>query len=157
VTGIADVFFNLQGQDGNDSLSVYASRDAYQGYSHYNFNTLDVFGGSQLRTNLEGGMGDDTLSTSYGGTFYGDVKLFSSGDWGNDNVSTFVTIQPGSGGTFDGFASGGDGNDTMTFRLNDQSGNAATIIRAMLVGGADIDKYDAATTTPNVTVLGFEG
>src|SRR5262245_2809351 len=54
VTGIADVFFNLQGQDGNDSLSVYASRDAYQGYSHYNFNTLDVFGGSQLRTNLEG-------------------------------------------------------------------------------------------------------
>ncbi len=85
----AKVYFNLQGQDGNDQLNTW---ETYNG----GYDRINVAAGALLDINVNGGAGNDQLNMTYGGTILGKLRIRNDGGAGNDQVHGDLHVQAGS-------------------------------------------------------------
>jgi len=102
----ADVKLFATGGIGNDSLSVVKA------------GTTAPFVDGRLDVDLQGGVGNDTITSDLALNMFGTLRLRAKGGAGNDVITATVDSRPsppGSAPTHDVFLSGGAGNDTLTY------------------------------------------
>jgi len=99
---------------------------------------------------MNGGDGDDTLNTTYGGLNRGALKLREDGGAGNDQVTADLHLRrplfPIPTGSVDAVLHGGTGDDNLKLTVQGR----AVKLRAEIDGGAGIDR---AAGTPNVEII----
>jgi hypothetical protein len=135
IMGDSAVRFLVEGGKGTDTLGFHAA-------------STNIDAGASLNVNLLGGKDDDTINFDYMGQVNGRLRLNADGGKGNDTINAMTTLNAGSTGEFLGTVKGGQGANTMTFNVLDNSG-----------GMADVDAFlfshagDTITNTPNVIVV----
>jgi hypothetical protein len=135
----ATVHFNLQGQDGNDTLNTYETYNS--GYDHVN-----IAAGALLDINVNGGAGDDQMYMTYGGTVLGNLRVRQDGGDGNDRVRGELHIADGSTGVMDAVYMGSAGRDVLRMELYGE----ARVSRALIDGGSG---FDFATKVGDVAII----
>src|SRR5262249_27781645 len=145
------MLFTGNGGSGADSMTVNAVND------------VDVNAGAALRIKLQGGdspfdvANQDNLSVSYQGKLDGVLDVDEFGDFGDDNLSTELTLDAGSSGNVGDVAAlgtslqqGGTNSDLMRFTVCDNSGGTAAV-SALQDGNDDL----IIAEFPGVTDRGF--
>ncbi|HEX3152791.1 MAG TPA: hypothetical protein VHR66_32260 [Gemmataceae bacterium] len=140
----ASAKIDFHGEAGNDSLNTFAT------YVN-DYDQVDIGFGGLLDIGLNGGDGNDSLGTTYGGADHGKLKVREDGGNGNDHVTAelhLVTPKffPLTFGTADVVLRGGSGFDGLEL---DVYGRARTH-RFLIDGGSG---FDHAKGTSNVTIV----
>jgi hypothetical protein len=135
----ATVSFNLQGQDGNDTLNTFETYNT-------GYDSVNIGAGGLLDINVNGGAGNDQIDVTYGGTVLGKLRIRQDGGDGNDQVKGDMHIQDGSTGAVDAVYSGSAGRDVLRMEMYGQ----ARVSRALIDGGSG---FDFASSVGIVTIV----
>src|SRR5262249_5809937 len=92
VSGAAKVTFNLLGQKGDDTLSVWNTFDQ----DAYSYADIDITHDSSVTLNVGGGEGNDTINVLHAGEVEGKLTMNAHGDKQNDTVAADVYLTAGS-------------------------------------------------------------
>lgn len=144
IDAAAAVKIGMHGEAGNDSMGVFAT------YVN-DYNQLNIGDGALLDIGLNGGDGNDTLDTTYGGIDRGTLRVREDGAAGNDHVTADIhlvhppfTLFPI--GESDVVLRGGSGFDNLELDVFGK----ANKFRAEIDGGTG---FDHATGTSNVQII----
>jgi hypothetical protein len=144
----------VDGGSGRDVMGLHADND------------VDVQGLALLKMELNGGDDNDTILALYQGKADGELRLNARGQDGNDLIAAVVTADAGSEGRLgaggqQATVEGNNGNDTLTFRVLNQTSPGFEVFAKIdggrngflfgLFGGKDTGRH-----TANVSVTGIE-
>jgi hypothetical protein len=153
--GTAQVYVNAIGGAEGDDLKVTADADvdvgpdarldvslhgSYPNYWHTDFEATDR----------------DVLSVGYQGEVDGTLRVQAEGGAADDEVSATLVLDAGGTGFLDGIVSGGSGDDTLGFQLQDGSGGGVIYLNALMDGGSGTDTA-IWWSTWNITRQNVEG
>lgn len=141
----ANVF--LAGGGGNDAIATTGT-----GVQIDDFSALDL--------RVDGGRGDDNLTTTLDAALQGRLSVATSGGLGTDTLATNLTVSSGSTGRLFARADGGAGTDNVTLNVNDNSGGSDSADSTLASVHAiifDPGSVDTLTHTDNVDVLSGAG
>lgn len=127
---------------GNDQFRVKADAD------------VDIDDNAALDVTLKGFDGIDNLSVTTRGEVDGQLKVLLDGEDGGDLVLADITLDAGSDGTVDAKVLGGNDNDIVALRIIDNSNGQASLVQALLDGGAGDN--DGCVKTANVLDINCE-
>jgi hypothetical protein len=126
----ASVLFNLNGNDGNDTMTVRAGEHVgpvMSASAVYELgSSFDVAYGAKLDVRLMGGYGNDKTTLDFATEadldLRGGFKLRMDGSHGDDTCIVRIDLTYCSTGELDGDMRGGNGADKVYLYLNDNRG-----------------------------------
>jgi hypothetical protein len=133
--------FDLEAAGNLQNAVVHFDIDAGSGGNAITFNANGVNLDATSRLNLEtcSGGGADNVTLNYSGQMNGELDVDLQGGPGNDTMNAILTLAKGSTGRVRGRVSGGLGDDTMSFRVFDNSNpggkSTLSLLDAVLDGG----------------------
>jgi hypothetical protein len=140
----ATMTVDLHGEAGNDSLNAFAT------FQNGNYNNINIGAGGFLNVDMNGGDGNDTMNTTYGGVNRGAIRVRENGAAGDDQVTGTIQLNrpifPIPTGFVDVVLSGGTGNDKLNLSIEGR----AVKFRGEIDGGAGTD---SGTGTSNIEII----
>ncbi len=130
---------DLQGGRDGDAMSIGAN--------------MDVQSNGLLDLAMRGQLGDDREALNYTGQVKGTLRTQQDGGPGDDLLSTFISLAPGSTGTVQARQQGGPDRDRMTMIVRKQAAFDPVTIDARADGGPG---FDVLHKTANVVATNCE-
>ncbi|MBI2824205.1 MAG: hypothetical protein HYX69_05920 [Planctomycetia bacterium] len=167
--GRANLQIQVQGQDGDDMISatlgaisrsrvnVFFRGDNGNDHIYVGDPNAEIWAGSSLLVDLDGGAGNDDLRTAYTGHLFGTLNVAVRGGAGMDDINVNTKSDEDSNGRLYVLAAGGAGTDKVTLYANDYSGDGGpSNLADMSIVIFDPTSEDQTTKrTPNVAMILF--
>lgn len=148
---------SVVGSTGRDTIEVVAGN----AFIEEGFN---VQGLALLQLDLNGGSDNDTIRVAYNGKADGELRVNARGGADDDTIDCQLTIRPDSEGRLgaggqQATVEGNSGNDTLTFRVRNQTSPGFEVF-AKIDGGSNgfflFSRRDQGRRTANVASAGLE-
>ena len=151
--------FYIEGGAGNDNISVTgATAPINTGTASAKSAAvveggLSIGAGSTLRTEIYGGLGNDTINFAWDGQILGKLVYGASGGPGADTLTGNITAAAGSTGLLRASETGGPGIDSVTLNVFDNSGDGASTLASLHATIFNPSAVDTLVHTDNVKVI----
>jgi hypothetical protein len=140
---------NLGGEVLGTRLYLSAYGNAGADILDLNAEGLDVAAGSYVNFNLNGGIGNDTITFDHTGVVNGFLTVVALGSDGDDSITGNLTVDEASTGFTSAIVWGGAGVDTIGLNIDEPSPNPFRP-RGLVISGAG---EDVVTHSDNVIVF----
>ncbi len=111
---------------------------------------VNIDANSSLSLAIDGGAGNDSITTTLQGAFSGKLNLLTLGGMGSDTLTTNVTVDAGSTGSIAALSNGGAGTDNVTLNIMNNTMATLSALDAAIV---DLTGADTLTSTANVKLI----